>query len=340
MCMRLREKGNLKTAGEKGDFLFPERICGWKSWGQVYQSIDAFRPIIREIFRRHSLAYEEPKHLTPGTNAVFRVGKQIVKIYAPAESGLVPTWAEAAGMKLAEAAGIPTAGIICCGELQDRYTFPYLVMNAVEGMEAGDWRPKATVSEKEAFALEVRRLLERFRSCVRNDAEAERAQQAGVPCVFYENAVGNRRWEAFSSSLREEVERNAENALKEKSVFVHGDLTGENVLLLPKREGTTATGRLFVLDFGDCQLAPFYYEWPPLVWELFRWDSVMLKSCFKEYSEEEFLTLLTKAVLLHDFGADMLKDTCRWAGIRPVSIGNAEEVRFLLQRRLRAEGDV
>ena len=106
MCMRPPEKGNLKTGFKKGDFLFPARICGWKSWGQVYQSIDAFRPIIREIFRRHSLAYEEPKHLTPGTNAVFRVGKQIVKIYAPAESGLVPTWAEAAGMKLAETAGI------------------------------------------------------------------------------------------------------------------------------------------------------------------------------------------------------------------------------------------
>ena len=145
--MRPPEKGNLKTGFKKGDFLFPARICGWKSWGQVYQSIDAFRPIIREIFRRHSLAYEEPKQLTPGTNAVIRVGKQIVTIYAPA-----------------------------------------------------------------------------------------------------------------------------------KSVFVHGDLTGENVLLLPKREGTTAAGRLFVLDFGDCQLAPFYYEWPPLVWELFRWDSVMLKS--------------------------------------------------------------
>ncbi len=327
-----------ETTGRKTAFLFRETICGWESWGRVYQSIEAFRPLIQEIFRRHSLPYQEPEHLTPGTNAVFRVGKRIVKIYAPAESGLPPTWAEAAGMRLAEAAGIPTAGVVCLGEIHDRYTFPYLVMNAVEGTEAGDWRPGAASSEKALFAAEVRNLLKALRGCVRTEAAAAEAAASGIPHVFYGNACGSSRWKAFPDSLQAEVERTAKEALEEEAVFVHGDLTCENVLLLPEANGSSSMGkRLFVLDFGDCQLAPFYYEWPPLVWELFRWEPVMLKTCFSEYEKEEFLRILTKAVLLHDFGGNMLQETCRWADIPPSSIGNRRQAEELLRLRLSSE---
>ena len=66
---------------------FTATIDGWTSWGRVFQSIEAFEPLIRHILSQHALPIAEIEHCTPGTNAVFKVGDLVVKIFAPKESG-------------------------------------------------------------------------------------------------------------------------------------------------------------------------------------------------------------------------------------------------------------
>ena len=60
----------------------------------MYQSIPAFAPLIQEIFRREDLPFSPLSPLTPGTNAVFRSGELVVKVFFPKESGLDPEGAE------------------------------------------------------------------------------------------------------------------------------------------------------------------------------------------------------------------------------------------------------
>ena len=67
--------------------LFNEPIHNWNEWGAIFQSIEAFTPLAREIFRRERLAFSGLENLTPGTNAVFRAGDYVVKIFAAKESG-------------------------------------------------------------------------------------------------------------------------------------------------------------------------------------------------------------------------------------------------------------
>lgn len=67
--------------------LFAASINGWASWAQVFQSINAFEPLIKYIFKCHDLPWSEIEHCIPGTNAVFKVGGWVVKIFAPNESG-------------------------------------------------------------------------------------------------------------------------------------------------------------------------------------------------------------------------------------------------------------
>ena len=70
-------------------YLFREEIRDWPSWGGVFQSLPAFRKLIEDIFNRERLAgANRISNLTPGTNAVFKVGDYVVKLFAPAESGL------------------------------------------------------------------------------------------------------------------------------------------------------------------------------------------------------------------------------------------------------------
>ena len=52
---------------------FTATIDGWTSWGRVFQSIEAFEPLIRHILSQHALPIAEIEHCTPGTNAVFKV---------------------------------------------------------------------------------------------------------------------------------------------------------------------------------------------------------------------------------------------------------------------------
>ena len=70
--------------------LFAHTIQSWEDWADVYQSIPAFTPLIQEIFRREGLPFSPLSPLTPGTNAVFRSGELVVKVFFPRESGLDP----------------------------------------------------------------------------------------------------------------------------------------------------------------------------------------------------------------------------------------------------------
>jgi len=59
--------------------LFKATVDGWASWAKVFQSIEAFEPLIKAILCQHGLPSAEIERCTPGTNAVFRVGDLVVK---------------------------------------------------------------------------------------------------------------------------------------------------------------------------------------------------------------------------------------------------------------------
>ena len=67
---------------------FNADIHNWVSWSKVFQDILAWEPLIEYIFRIEDLSYAKIEHLTPGTNAVFKSGDYVVKIFAPKESGM------------------------------------------------------------------------------------------------------------------------------------------------------------------------------------------------------------------------------------------------------------
>lgn len=60
-------------------YLFNEDIGSWDDWGRVFQSIAVFEPLVGAIMKEEKLAFDRIYNLTPGTNAVFRVGGVCVK---------------------------------------------------------------------------------------------------------------------------------------------------------------------------------------------------------------------------------------------------------------------
>ena len=69
-------------------YLFHEEIQHWKDWERIFFSIPVFSPLIKKIMQIEKLrAYEIEKSM-PGTNAVFKAGNYVIKIYPPVDSGL------------------------------------------------------------------------------------------------------------------------------------------------------------------------------------------------------------------------------------------------------------
>ena len=282
--------------------LFTKTIEGWASWAKVFQSIQAFEPLIRQILHNHDLPLGPSvpiEQLPPGTNAVFKVGHYVVKIYAPEESGISDngSLSEIRLTRLAERRGVPVPQILASGLLTDRYQFEYMVTRWMNGPMAGDVLPGYSSNEKCNFALKIKEIAERIN---RPEPDAPLLEN------LIQRAVANPRLEGLPRSLIEDMAGLAQSREMDGSVWVHGDITGENILLVD--------GQPVVIDFGDSIGAPAAYELPPLVFDLFRCDPEMVQAFLDGGDRESFLDDLIFGLSIHDFGASILKDYCRGQG--------------------------
>ncbi len=297
--------------------LFRERIKNWDDWGAVFQSIPAFEGLVKKIYLREGLPFFPLEHLTPGTNAVFQVGNTVAKVFFPKESGLDPSsdfHNEAAVCARLTAERIPSPRLLAQGMIRDAYDFYYIITEYSPGKEAGDWLASASPAEKRAFARRLRELLARLN---------QPAEGLIPPIDLLRRAVENPRLSKLSPALREEMRRRAEGLDLSQRVLVHGDLTGENLLI-------GEDGELQVIDCADACLAPAWYELGPIVFELFRCDPILLRT-FAGPDWNKFTELALDAVSVHDFGADLLLETARRENLPPFT--SLRDVKaFLLER--------
>lgn len=64
-------------------FLFVPVIASWADWGRCFQDRAAFTPLCKDILWREGLPPLPLMPLTPGTNAVFRSGDCVLKVFYP-----------------------------------------------------------------------------------------------------------------------------------------------------------------------------------------------------------------------------------------------------------------
>lgn len=297
--------------------LFNESIHNWNKWGAIFQSKEAFTPLVREIFHREGLAFPGLENLTPGTNAVFRAGDYVVKIFAPRESGLEPQvdyTNESAVCGTLTRWGISTPRLIAHGKIQDAYLFYYLVTEYCPSEEAGTWLESASPSQLEDFIQQLKGLLQTLH---------RPAEGLISPVDLLGRALDNSRLERLPVSLRDEMAERASKLNLTNTVLVHGDLTGENILI-------GADNQPIIIDCADACLAPWWYELAPLVFELFHCRGSLLR-LFMDTAPEAFVEQVLDAVCLHDFGANMLWDTAVREGI-PCFSHLAEVKDFLMDR--------
>lgn len=296
--------------------LFTKSITTWDEWAKVFCDRDAFLPLVQAIYAREGLPVPARLGgLTPGTNAVFRAGDTVVKVFVPPGPWFDSARdyeTELAMLRYAQAQGIATSTLLAAGEIADKYLFRYLILAHVDGQEAGEALGAMSATEKRGFAQALRGLTHKLNQ-----------PAAGVlqPIDLKARAVHNPRLNMLPDGLRADMIRRTEALGWDRDVIVHGDMTGENLLVTPQ-------GGLVLIDFADSVLGPYWYEYAPIVFELFDCDHDLVRAFAGEGDLRAFVREVVDAVALHDFGANILCDFQRRWGITIPTL-DALETRLL-----------
>ncbi|OBY78226.1 hypothetical protein BBG47_17725 [Paenibacillus sp. KS1] len=304
---------------------FAKEIHNWDSWGAVYQSIEDFRQLIEVIYRKENLSgAEHIFQLTPGTNAVFRAGSYVIKIFAPKESGAntdAEYQAEISAMERAIQQGIHAPNVIAASYIQDNYLFRYIIMDFIQGQEAGKVLSGWTFPQKEAFVKQLLANLDKLNTLPSEHVDASAIKQ---------RVARNTRWNFFSESIRAQIAEIVTESPISQPVYVHGDITAENVMV---DDG----GQLFIIDFADSTIAPAEYEYPPILFSLFDFDADLIQLFRREIgcSREVFIDKLFLAILLHEFGFVFVKMICeKYSDQDAHALTDIYEVKRMLQAHL------
>lgn len=301
--------------------LFTHTIDGKQDWSRLFCDIGAFAPLVKEVLRRHDLPDAPVTGLTPGTNAVFRAGDYVVKLYAPPESayddGVYGRGEWQAGSAAARA-GVLLPRPVAYGLLEDAYTFAYMVMEYMTGQELGDVLPACTAAEKSALGAELRTVYDTLH-------RAEITACSDCCADIVERSLTNFRWQLVPERLAAQCKDRARKVALTPRFLVHGDMTGENILRTPQG--------MALIDFGDAVVAPLCYELPSLVIEGMRADAAVLAG-FGVTDKDAFMENLLDGLSLHDFAGGLIRSYAAYKGHDLQQIDSIEGLRRLLQKDL------
>lgn len=277
--------------------VFNEEIKDWDTWGKVYQDIPAFERLILKIFDKEGLNSGKISHLTAGSNAVFKVDNFVVKIFAPVESGFnteIDYNCEIIGMKRAISLGIYIPCLVAASFIEDKYLFRYIIMDCIDGKDAKDVLKDYSANEKIAFVRQLKQNINKMNTEFEGEYPAFDVK---------ERILTNTRWNILNNKLVAQVKEMVQDYDMLNKVYVHGDITGDNVMI-------TENGTLYIIDFADGRIAPKEYEFPPILFDLFDFDKIMIHEFIDGQNIENFVEECFSGILIHEFGAYFIKIIC------------------------------
>ncbi|MBR5536527.1 MAG: aminoglycoside phosphotransferase family protein [Clostridia bacterium] len=210
-----------------------------------------------------------------------------MKIFAPEQSqigGEAEFAAETYGLRRAEELGVPAPRILASGTVHDRCVFRWLLERIAGHPPRADGD-----ADWETLGRQLRTHVERL----------------DTPCAPFDDRplrrpLAEARWELFSETFRREREAFLERWHPEH-VFVHGDLNADNLLVTPE-------GKLYLIDFADCRRAPVETELAALVCDGFALPPQWNRGFLGEEDPQRTAASLVAGLLLHDYGAWIIRD--------------------------------
>lgn len=273
--------------------LFSENITCWEDWGRVFQSIPKFRKLVQHILEKEGLPPADIKNLTPGTNAVFRVGDYVIKIFAPPALGYdfgTNIKVELFGLRWAATQNVPAPRLIAHGAVQDKYLFKYIIMDYIAGQSLDKLKAGLADQDKITIGRKIRTMADALNRPCENFTE--------IDMMAY--ALADAEWEdeGFPASFQQErLEYVREfGAGPHRKVYCHGDFHGGNILVTDNLD-------VYLVDFADAMYAPAEYELAYIFSALFAFEKPYMVGFFGgDYNTEAVVDLCMAWLPIHVWG--------------------------------------
>ena len=274
--------------------LFNEQINNEQDWEKIFQSIPVFAPLVEHIFTIENLPLAKIENLTPGTNVVFKVGGYVIKIYAPAESGIdqrdlrehgITYQTDLFAIRRAKTLNVPALKIIANGFAEDKYLFYYMITEYIENIDLSE----LSDAEKIAVGRKLRNITDKMHT------SCEPFNNIDV----INDECRHRCWNNYPEQFRKERLVYIKSHDYGENVFVYGDLCGDNILLTPH-------GEVCIIDF-DPVLAPKVYEHAQLALDS-GLDPVIMRGYFEDYSRDDFIEMCFNGMLILDYDPEIVEE--------------------------------
>lgn len=267
-------------------YLFNHSLENYQDWVNIYQSIEAFKPLIKHIYQTSQLTIN---HLTPGTNAVFKVNDTVLKIFAPTSTHINHNddfKTEINNIKRAKSYGILTPSIIKQGIVVDRYHFEYIIFNYIEGLDACVYLNTYPKSRK-MFVEEFCKIYTQMQFPCQEK------------CQLIIKTMHNHRLNQLSPTLKQEMIDYVHTLNFNQCYYLHGDLNGQNIRVNDHQ--------IYILDFADTIVAPIYYDYPVIIFDLLFNYKDLIHDFIQFIDTPNFTQQLFDGLCIHEYGADFIK---------------------------------
>ncbi|MCL2363146.1 MAG: phosphotransferase [Defluviitaleaceae bacterium] len=276
--------------------LFSPQVNDWNDWGKIFQSIPAFSPLIEHIFALHGLPMVEIENTKPGTNAVFKVGGYVIKIFAPPCFGQdfgTNIDVELFGMRWAQACDVPAPRVVASGLVEDTFAFHYIIMDWIEGKLLSDIEDELTYEDKITIGQKIRSITDKLNQPCDNF----------TPVDVMEYALRDKEWADEGYTAAFQAERleylHGFNMAAYQKVYCHSDFHAENILIDDKLD-------VYLIDFADAMYAPKEYEQVYIVSALFCFEKPYMLGYFGDYTVDEIMDLCMTWLPIHVWGHSTL----------------------------------
>lgn len=281
--------------------LFDVKLTGKESWLVARDS--AAYALVEYIKQKEHLP-GTGERLCPSTNLVYGFGDLLLKIYAPAVCGYQAKEdyeRELFALQQLRHTDLRVPHIISSDCIHDRYDFYYLITERLHILPSASFVNTCTIRELKRFGEVLFENLATFKNIVTNVELAKRKSSDSPLITDRQNRL---------ISLIPQY----------KSQFVHGDLSGDNILYDGRR--------LALIDFEDWTYTSPLAEYPTLVFELLHGEQAYIEAFFSKSLTPEFVNEIFDGVLYHYNWEQYVDRYCSLKSSRPSSLNSACQFFF------------
>lgn len=266
-------------------FIFNTTLKNKKNWLEANSNSVEVHNLISFICKKEKIRVNNVYPLTPSTNAVYRVGCHVIKVFAPEIVGYPAEHEfkrEIFMLINLELCGVNAPRLHSYGNINDKYVFYYIITEFIDdSVTASKFMLNSSPHIINDFLTNLQLVVNKIHN-IKADKNLTKLLSRKPSCCF----KGDLEVERISL-----VNNFINNEALSQNVYVHSDLTGNNILI-------NKNNKITIIDYEDWMYSNEVIELPAIVFELLN-NKVYIKQFLKVLNHCDFIEELFIGLLMH-----------------------------------------